>query len=203
MLKNIEIQNVRRAERNGWGGGAEEGMLGDRRGILHHSHVPTTMWWPSIGHQLPMIPRKIQENPRVQNSSLLTHTWSATNDTQESKTSHMSPPHFGLLLFKWRQDDFYKLANNVHLFFSGLFTFPTQHIITISSLFCLSLVTNSSPFTFTSPYSLVTSNLSPTPVFTPGVTLCWAPHKSHQEQHKEGCHHYYWPILPTWGPFRG
>ena len=45
-------------------------MLGDRRGILHHSHVPTTMWWPIIGHQLPMIPRKIQENPRVQNSSL-------------------------------------------------------------------------------------------------------------------------------------
>ena len=88
-------------------------------------------------------------------------------------------------------------------FFSGLFTFPTQHIITISSLFCLSLVTNSSPFTFTSPYSLVTSNLSPTPVFTPGVTVCWAPHKSHQEQHKKGCHHYYWPILPTWGPFWG
>ena len=87
----------------------------------------------------------------------------------------MSIPHFGLLLFKWRQDDFYKLANNVHLFFSGLFTFPTQHIITISSLFCLSLVTNSSPFTFTSPYSLVTSNLSPTPVFTPGVTVWQGP----------------------------
>ena len=77
---------------------------------------------------------------------------------------------------------------------------PTSLLFPFFSVF---LVTNSSPFTFTSPHSPVASNSSCFYQATSHKQLGMRPHKSDrdQQQHQYGVTPICWPILPTCDQF--